>query len=65
MKYYYQGKVYVSKLDDQIKWVIDTDIEHIEIKDIKTQLDKPRLEAPLRRIKRSGLVEATIFPRLV
>lgn len=37
-----------------------TKIRHIEIKDIKTQL-----EAPHRRIKRSGLVEATIFPQSV
>lgn len=52
-------------MDDQIKWVTYTEIRHIEIEDIKTQLDKPMLEAPLGRIKRSGLVEATIFSQSV
>lgn len=65
MKYQYQGQVYVSKLDDQIKWVTDTKVGNIELEDIKTQLDWPRLEAPLRIIKRLGLVEATIFPQSV
>lgn len=61
MKYHYQGQVYSSKLDDQVKWVTDTEIGHIEIQDIRTQLDKPILEALHRRIKISGLVETTIF----
>lgn len=65
MKYHYQGQVYVSKLDDQIKWVTDTEVGHVELEDIRTQLDKPRLEDPYTRIKRSGLVEATIFPQSV
>lgn len=43
----------------------DTEVEHVELEDIATQLDKPRLEDPYRRIKRSGLVEATIFPQSI
>lgn len=49
------------KLDDQIRWVTDTEVGHIEIGDIATQLDKPNLDALHQRIKRSGLVEATVF----
>lgn len=45
MKYRYQGQVHVSKLDDQIRWVTDTEVGHIEIEDIGTQLDKPNLDA--------------------
>lgn len=45
MNYHYQGQVYVSKLDDQISRVTDKEIGHIEIEDIRTQLDKPSLEA--------------------
>lgn len=54
-----------SKLEDEVQWVTDTEIEHIEIEDIKTKLEAKihTLEAPYRRIKRSGLVEATIFPQ--
>lgn len=44
MKYHYQGQVHVSKLEDQIRWVTDTEISHIEIEDIITQLNKPSLE---------------------
>lgn len=66
MKYHYQlGQFYFSKLDDQIKWVINTKVGHVELEDIETQLDKPRLEAPYRRIRRSGMVEATIFPQSI
>lgn len=36
MKYHYQGQVYALKLDDQVKWVTDTEIGHIEIEDIRT-----------------------------
>lgn len=36
MKYHYQGQVYASKLNVQIKWVTDTEVEHIEIKNIRT-----------------------------
>lgn len=57
--------MYLSKLDDHIKWVTDTEIGHIDIEDIKTQVERPRPEAPLKRIKRSGLVEATIFPQSI
>lgn len=39
MKYQYQGQVYVSKLDDRIKWDTNIEVGHIEIEDIKTQLD--------------------------
>lgn len=63
MKYQYQGQVHVSKLDDQIRWITDTEVGHIEIGDIATQLDKLNLDALHRRIKRSGLVEATVFPQ--
>lgn len=65
MKYHYQGQFYSSKLDDQIKWVTDTKIGHIEIEDIRTQLNKPKLEALHGRINRSGLVETTIFTQSV
>lgn len=65
MNYHYQGQIYASKLDDQIKWVIDSEVGHIELEDIRRQIDKPRLETSYRRIKRSGLVEATIFPQSI
>lgn len=52
-------------MDDQIKWVTDTKVEHIELDDIITQMDRPRWEPRYRRIKRSGLVEATVFPQFV
>lgn len=50
-------------MEDHIKWVTDTEVGHIELEDIRSQFEKPRLDAPYRRIKRSGLVEATIFPQ--
>lgn len=52
-------------MDEKIKWVIDIEVGCIELEDIKTQLDRPRPDTLLRRIKRLGLVEATIFPKLV
>lgn len=36
MKYHYQGQTYASKLEDQIKWVTDTKVDHIELEDIRT-----------------------------
>lgn len=36
MEYQYQGQVYVSNLDDQIKWVTDIKVGHIELENIKT-----------------------------
>lgn len=38
---------------------------HIELKDIERQLEKSGLDAEHRRIKRSSLVEAAVFPQLV
>lgn len=61
MKYHYQGQVHVSKLEDQIRWVTDTEIGHIEIEYIKAQFNKPSREALHQRIKRSSLVETTVF----
>lgn len=63
MKYQYQGKTLASKFKDEVQWVTDTKIGHIEIEDIKIQLTPAphTLEVEYRRIKRSGLVEATIF----
>lgn len=65
MKYNYQGQTYASKLDDGIKWVTDIEVGHIEFEDITKQLAHQKLDAPHRRIKRSGLVEATMFPESV
>lgn len=66
MKYQHQGHTLASKLEDEVQWVTDTEIGHLELEDIKTQLqpEPHALEAPYRRIIRSGLVEApTIFPQ--
>lgn len=65
VKYHYQGQVYVSKLYDQIKCITNTEVGHVELEDIGTQLDKPWLEVPYRRIKRSKLIETTIFPQSI
>lgn len=43
--------------------MIDTNIGHIELEEIRTKVAQPNLEAPYRRIKRFGLVEVTIFPQ--
>lgn len=65
MKYQYQGKTLASKLEDEVQWVTNTEVGHIEIEDIKTQLEaEPHtLEASYKRIKRLGMVEATTFPQ--
>lgn len=65
MKYQYQGQTYASKLEDTIQWVTDTEIEHIELEDIEKQLEKPWLSPKYKWIKRSGLVEETVFPQSV
>lgn len=62
-KYQYQGYTLVSKFDSDVQWVIDNEISHIEIEDIRKEVAQPNLEAPYRRIKRLGLVEPTIFPQ--
>ncbi|XP_059073321.1 uncharacterized protein LOC131874098 [Cryptomeria japonica] len=65
MKYQYEGHNLASKLEDEVQWVTDTEIGHIEFEDIKTQLQREphALEAPYKRIKRLGLVEAIVFPQ--
>lgn len=63
MKYQYQGQTLVSKFENEVQWIIDTKIEHIELDAIKQEVDHPNLQVPYRRINRSGLVEATIFPQ--
>lgn len=65
MKYQYQGQTLASKLEDEVQWVTNTEIGHIELEDIETQLQVETLEAPYRRITRLGLVEATIFPQVM
>lgn len=62
MKYQYQGRTYVSKLEDAIQWVTDTEIGYIELEDIEKQLEKLGLSAKYRRIKTFDLVEETVFP---
>lgn len=45
--------------------MIDIKVGHIELEDIRIHLDKPRLDSPYWRIKRSRLVEAKKFPQSV
>lgn len=65
MKYQYQGQSLISKFGNEVQWVTNTEIGPIEIEDTRKEVAQTNLNAPYRRIKRSRLVEATIFPQAV
>lgn len=65
MNYRYQGQTLVSKFENEIEWVTDTKIGHIELDAIDQEVAQPNLQAPYRIIKRSGFLDPIVSPQVV
>lgn len=62
MKYKYEGQITPSKFENQVQWIIVTEIGHIKLEAIKREAYGNNPNSAWKRIGRSGLVQSTIFP---
>lgn len=65
MKYWYQGQTNACKFENKVQWITNTEIGHIQLEAIKSEVYGENPNSAWRRIRRSGLVESTVFPQAI